>query len=120
MKNWGKVLRILLGIALLIAGIVGMGTAINNSTVEKETQEQEKQSMVDTLKSGYDALEIGMTYEECVSLLGAEGELFSETESEHFGKTEIYLWKPYEDALFVGIEAYFTDGKLTDKTWVEA
>ena len=98
MKNAWKALRILLGLALLVSGVVGIGTAINNMSLEKETQEQQ----------------------ECVSILGAEGELFSETESEYFGKTEVYLWKPYEDALLVGIEAYFTDGKLTDKTWVEA
>lgn len=120
MKNSWKALRILLGLALLISGVIGIGTAINNMNLEKETQEQQEQAMVDTLKSGYDMLEIGMSYEECVSILGTDGELFSETESEYFGKNEVYLWKPYEDALFVGIEAYFTDGKLTDKTWVDA
>lgn len=120
MKNFWKVLRVLLGIALIVASIVGIGTSLHNSKVEKEVEEQQEQAMVDTLKSGYDMLEIGMSYEECVSILGAEGELFSETESEYFGETEIYLWKPYEDAIFVGIEAYFTNGKLTDKTWVEA
>lgn len=50
--------------------------------------------MVDTLKAGYDKLEVGMSYDDCVSILGAEGELFSETESEYFGKTEIYFGSP--------------------------
>lgn len=120
MKGFWKVLRVLLGITLIVVAVVQLGLSMNNSKVEKETKEQQEQTMVDALKSGYDQLEIGMTYDECVSILGAEGELFSESESEHFGKLEVYLWKPYEDALFVGIEAHFTDNKLTDKTWVEA
>lgn len=113
---------IILGIAVILAGVGLMldGFSKIDSENEKEIQEPQEQSMVDTLKAGYDQLEIGMSYEDCVSILGADGELFSETESEYFGKTQVYLWKPYQDALFVGIEAHFTDGKLTDKAWMEA
>lgn len=72
MKNAWKALRILLGLALLVSGVVGIGTAINNMSLEKETQEQQEQSMVDTLKVDYDKLEVGMSYDDCVSILGVE------------------------------------------------
>lgn len=119
MKNFGLVLRILLAIVLIGVGVVQIGRSINRSNVEKEAQEQQEQVSVSALKSGYDQLEIGMTYDECVSILGSDGELFSESESEYFGKLQVYLWKPYEDSLFTGIEAHFTNGELTDKTWIE-
>lgn len=118
MKNVWKVLRVLLGITILVVGIVQLGTSINNSKVEREAKEQQAQVAVDTLKAGYDQLEIGMTYDECVSILGAEGESFSESESEYFGKSSIYLWKP-EGELFTGIEAHFDNDGLSSKTWVD-
>lgn len=120
MKNAWNVTRILLGISLLTLGVYDIVDSLNDMHHEKEVQEQQEQAMVDALKAGYDQLAIGMSYGECVSILGSEGELFSESESEYFGKMEVYLWKPYEDSLFTGIEAHFTNGKLTDKAWLNA
>lgn len=42
MKNFWKVLRVLLGIALIVASIVGIGTSLHNSKVEKEVEEQQE------------------------------------------------------------------------------
>lgn len=114
--------RVLQGVAIilfvLIFGVMTAALIGSNTPAEREKRETLKQAAIDALKSSYDQLEIGMSYEECVKIVGAEGELFSESETEYFGKTKIYLWKP-KDKQFTGIEAYFKDGNLLAKTWLD-
>lgn len=111
-------LRVIIGLAICGYGISQIMTALDNTHSEKVERAEQEQMAVDNLKSNYEELEIGMTYEECVSVLGGEGELFSKSETEYFGKSAVYLWKP-EDTLFTGIEAHFDNGKLSAKTWIE-
>lgn len=117
-KMTKNVLR-LIAAGSLISGIFTIKGTFDDMKTEKERQEQQEQAQIDSLKAGYDQLEIGMTYGKCVSILGVEGEKVTESESEYFGKNELYLWKPYEDSFMVGIEAHFTNGELTNKAWVE-
>ena len=110
--------RILIAVALMACGIAGIMSSLGNMQETKENKAVQKQSSIDELKQSYDKLSIGMSYEECVNLIGSDGELFSETESEYFGKTAIYMWKP-GDELFTGIEGQFENGNLSSKTWVD-
>lgn len=111
-------LRIVLAAIFIVAGVSKIVSALNRQSEQREMQKQIEQASVNELKSAYDRLEIGMSYEDCVSIIGVEGDLFSETESQYFGKSSVYLWSP-EDALFTGIEAHFDDGALSEKTWVD-
>lgn len=113
-----KGLRIVIAVLLMIVGVYQIGTSFSDMKQDKETKEQQEQEMVDTLRAGYDKLEVGMTYDQCVDILGSEGELESEVESD-YETMKIYSWDPYEDALFVGIQAYFTNDQLTYKTWMD-
>lgn len=118
MKKKGTVvMRVVLGLILLVAGIYEFTNAVNNQHKENEIAQQVEQDATADLKSAYGELEIGMTYEECVTAIGSEGELFGETESD-LGKTTVYLWKP-EGTVMTGIEAYFDNDKLSQKTWLE-
>lgn len=70
----------------------------------------QEQAQIDALKARYDQLKIGITYGQCVSILSVEVQKVTEIETEYLGKTEWYLWKPYEDSFMVGIEGHFTKG----------
>lgn len=117
-KKLSMGVRIFFAAVLIICGVVRIGTSLNNAREAKEANAISKQSAIDELKASYDKLSIGMSYDECVKTIGREGELFSETETEYFGKTAIYLWKP-DGELFTGIEGEFDNDKLSSKTWVE-
>lgn len=118
-----RALQIGLAFLFLFMGIADIADSISHMQQEREerkmNEEIQEQAQIDALKAEYDQLEIGMTYGQCVSIIGAEGKKVTETESEYFGKAELYLWKPYEDSYMVGIEAHFTNGELTNKSWVE-
>lgn len=118
MKKTFSVGFALIGIAMLLLGINDIRSAFNDVYERRETSSTQLQAAISELKSGYDQLKIGMSYEDCVNTIGSEGELFSETETEYFGKSAVYLWTP-EGAFITGIEAHFDDGKLSSKTWVE-
>lgn len=118
MKKFILVLRIVIGIALMIIGVSQIVSVFDSKHVQNENQDAPKQVTTSELKSSYILLEIGMSYEDCVDIIGVEGDLFSETETEYFGKSEVYLWTP-KGEFITGIEAHFDNGKLSSKTWVD-
>lgn len=117
-KAFLLVLRLIIAAAVIIVGISQFTSIFDKQHEQRETSSIQQEAAISQLKSGYDQLKIGMSYEDCVKVIGSEGELFSETETEYFGKSAVYLWTP-EGAFITGIEAHFNDGKLSSKTWVE-
>lgn len=62
-------------------------------------------------QANFQKLKTGMTYADVVEILGAEGELISETDIGGF-KTEMYVWKA---GFMANMNATFQRGKLVSK-----
>lgn len=103
-------------IALIIISII---TGIINKKQEdklKENIEQYKNDNKTTYNNSYitleefNEIEIGMTYDEVVKIIGGEGDLVAE---DAYGKT--YTWKPSSNSGMYSVTMSFYNGKLTNK-----
>lgn len=95
-------------------------TAHNQFKVaDVERPEPPKQNVT---RAAYEALAVGMTHEQCVEIIGTEGEESASTTLPGFGSTsettsQIYLWRA-EGFMAGNITAAFTNGKLTSKAQI--
>ena len=93
---------IALGIIIIVVAVTSGGDTTNNTT-----------NSATITKAEFDLLQNGMTYEQCVEIIGGEGEMSSESAVANI-KMAIYTWKG-EGGLGANANATFQNGKLTGK-----
>lgn len=88
---------------------------------KKEKEKQAAKERADYKRNGYtmaqfNRLKTGMSYQQCVQILGNEGELSAENVNENFGLTvRMYTWSTHEPGAPV-ILLSFTNGRLDAKS----
>lgn len=108
-------------IAVFFAFIVGCkGVDSNKQTTgasgasKTETMTSAKNETSGITAANFAKIKTGMKYDEVVKILGAEGELLSESEIAGF-KTQIYQWKA---GMMSNMNATFQNGKLMGKSQI--
>lgn len=125
----GKKLKVVLGAVVLlgIGGAIGsMGeeeptavpAAVEKVEAEKpkaEPKAEPKKEKAGITMAEFEKIQNGMTYEEVVNIIGAEGEIISETgqKGEQF-YTVLYQWEG-ESGFGANANATFQDGKMVNK-----
>lgn len=115
MKNKINLLLITAIAFVFILGCKGVDSnktaTVANGASKTETTPATKNDASGITAANFAKIKTGMKYEEVVKILGAEGELLSESEVAGY-KTQMYQWKA---GMMSNMNATFQNGKLMSK-----
>lgn len=103
-------LRVTLGIVIIFVGIIAIATSGNDMAPTSSQLQEEKVTM-----EKFDAIEVGMTYQEVVNIIGEEGTLSTESSYES-QSMQIYYW--YASNGMSNATISFMNGKVNAKSQI--
>lgn len=104
----------LIGVALLVLGLVGLGVlaAAFGDDVDEQFRAAGKDNGVEVSLSEFEAIENGMTLEQVERIIGGEGQLMSSAGAGEVA-TELYTWDG--NGLGANANVTFQGGKVVGK-----